>query len=502
MSTPSPAGSTPQLRQFLGTLRQYWWMCLLPVAAGLVAAVAYASVRPAQWKASQALLVRDEVGGTLNRQGRFDSNEAMKTAQETIAEICRNQAVAAAALTEVGPTPDRQPENWPTAQDIAVLEQQVSLTAPKGQEFGRSEVIYLSVAAGSPERARALATAVCDQLEARLKELRDRKAHSVVTELEKTAALAEKGLAAATSQLERLEAEVGSDLGELRILNDSGAGDSNLRAMHTQVRNELRQARIAGQAIEEQLRVLVEAQQAPDTLLAAPRGLLESQPALRRLKDGLVDAQLRTAQLRGKMTPDHPEVRAAREAEDAIGRQLRDEAGEAVAALKADLQVSQAQINSLQTQLNDVETRLNRLAALRASYSNLVAESRQCSESLQRAQKDLAEARASQAAAQSASLITRLDQPVVGNSPLGPGSATLLASGTGGGLVVGLALVFLFAPSTTGGRRWSDYVARGRRATDRTAAGGQERRTGFDRRAGDSKADEPVLTGLERRRTS
>jgi uncharacterized protein involved in exopolysaccharide biosynthesis len=316
--------------------------------------------------------------------------------------------------------------------------------------------------------------------------------------LEKTSALAEKDLGVVTRELERLEGEVGSDLGELRILNDSGAGDSNLRALHTQVSNELRQVLVAHQLVEEQLRVLAAAQQSPDALLAAPKALLESQPALRRLKDGIVDAQLRTAQLKGKMTSDHPEVQAAREAEEAVRQQLRDELAEAVAGSKADLQVSQAQIASLERQVTEVETRLNRLAALRASYSNLVAQSRQCTESLQHAQKELADARASQAAAQSASLITRLDQPVVGNSPLGPSTAMLIAGGAGGGLAIGLSLVFLLSPSPSGGRRWSDYVGRGRRASDQTAAnpaaglpGGEQRRRASDRRTEDRRADDP-----------
>jgi uncharacterized protein involved in exopolysaccharide biosynthesis len=248
-------------------------------------------------------------------------------------------------------------------------------------------------------------------------------------------------------------------------------------------------------------------------LLSAPKALLDSQPALRRLKDGLIDAQLRTAQLMGKMTAGHPEVRAAREAEEAVNRQLREELAGAVGALRADLQLNQAQVKSLETQVGDVENRLNRLAALRASYGNLVAESRQCSESLQRAQTDLADARASQAAAQSASLITRLDQPVVGNSPMGPSTPMLLAGGGGGGLMIGLALVFLFAPTQAGGRRWSDYVSRGRRATDRAPADAtvrfpdrEDRRRAGDRRAGDSppaeQPAEPREYPLVRRLTS
>ena len=63
------------------------------------------------------------------------------------------------------------------------------------------------------------------------------------------------------------------------------------------------------------LTLLKDAEADPTRLMAAPNSLLDSQPALRRLKDGLVDAQLRTATLQGRMSAEHPEVVAAREAE-------------------------------------------------------------------------------------------------------------------------------------------------------------------------------------------
>ena len=46
--------------------------------------------------------------------------------------------------------------------------------------------------------------------------------------------------------------------------------------------------------------LLKQAEADPTALVAAPCRLLDSQPALRRLKDGLVDSQLRTANLQGR----------------------------------------------------------------------------------------------------------------------------------------------------------------------------------------------------------
>ena len=57
------------------------------------------------------------------------------------------------------------------------------MTAPAGAEFGQSDVIYLSIRAGSAEDAVRLNDAICDQLEQRLQLLQYRRAQSVIQEL-------------------------------------------------------------------------------------------------------------------------------------------------------------------------------------------------------------------------------------------------------------------------------------------------------------------------------
>lgn len=515
MSGPGP--SPLSIKDASSTLSKHWRLWVVPTVAMTFLAAGYALMRPTAWQASQAILVRDEAVGALSRQGRFDSSDAMKTAQETIAEIAKNQAVVAAALASVeSPAERTTTEAWPTPEEVAGVRSSITVAAPKGAEFGRTEVIYLSATADSRRRAEGLATAVCNQLEVRLQELRNSKAESIMAELQKTVALAQADLDRATNQLAAIETEVGSDLGELRILNDSGSGDSNLRSSLNQIKTDLRQVRTASEADLEQLKLLETARHDPDRLIATPNRLLETQPALRRLKDGLVDAQLRTAQLLGKMSDLHPEVLAAKSNEGIVQQQLHAELEQAVGGLRADLAVRQSQIASLERQAADVENRLSHLASLRARYGNLVAEARQCSESLQKSQKDLADARGSQAAATSASLITRLDTPVTGSSPIGPGNNTIVLFGAAGGLATGLGLVFLFTSTgTLRGRRLSDYLRTGRRAADQRpgrrtsdappnvpatpavsiAAGlaGDRRAPNIDRRAGDPDTTVPYI---------
>jgi len=62
-----------------------------------------------------------------------------------------------------------------------------------------------------------------------------------MAELERTLTVGQQDLEKATARLQALEQRVGTDLGELRILSDGGAGESNLRSSLTQLEAELRQ---------------------------------------------------------------------------------------------------------------------------------------------------------------------------------------------------------------------------------------------------------------------
>jgi uncharacterized protein involved in exopolysaccharide biosynthesis len=480
------------LLDFAKALRSHWRMWATTTAACSLLALGYAIAKPNVWQATQVLHVRNEAAGTADRPGNFTSVDAMATAQSTMLELARNSTALAAALREVGPPSDRRStENWPSDQDVDDLRDSISIKAPGGAEFGRTEVVHVSVKSKSRERAVQLTRAVCDQLEKNLQELRNRRTGGVIDELTKAQQLAQIDLLAATKRLEELEEEIGQDLPEIRILNQSGTGESNLRSQLTQIKNDLRGAKIASEEKVEQLKHLQAARTDISQVVAMPNRLIESQPALKRLKDGLVDAQLRTAELSGTMSKDHPKVIAAKAAEQEVLQDLRGELEVAVKSLETDIAISRKLIQSLDKQRSDVEQRLDRLAGLRARYHNLETEVKQRSEIAQKATKDLADARASHAAATASSVITRINEPQLGTHPLGPGRTMICLAGLMGGLGSGLGLVFLVSPQgQAAGRRWSDSVATfGRRATDMLPGFG---RRNSDQAGGQRAGDPPA----------
>jgi hypothetical protein len=97
--------------------------------------------------------------------------------------------------------------------------------------------------------------------------------------------------------------------------------------------------------------------------------------------------------------------------------------------------------------MKDVRQRLQNLAAMRASYTNQLAEVRERTNSLTRAQQELNSARASLAAGDVTTLVTRVDTPRTGPYPQGPGRSTIAAAAGAGGLLMGIGLLILTLPA-------------------------------------------------------
>jgi polysaccharide biosynthesis transport protein len=357
---------------------------------------------------------------------------------------------------EVGPPDDAIGDvaAWPGDEDVENLREAIKLTPPKGGEFGKTEVFYLKVRDRDRSRAVGLASALCKQFEASFQKLRDAKAASMVGEVRQAMEAAAADLAESSARLAKMERQVGGDLAELRILQDTGSAESVLRRSITEIRNELRQARATQNSHRELLALLQAAQSRPDRIVAMPNALLESQPALRRLKDGLIDAQLRGSELLGRMSAEHPTVIAAKASEAEIGRHVHDELANAARAVEVDLRLVDDRIALLEGQLAAANRRLEKVAGLRAPYAALVAEVKKRTEMWERDQQRLADARSGRATANSGGLISRIDSPDTGTRPAGPSRAVIALVSLVAGLATGFGVVLLtidpkqFAPES------------------------------------------------------
>ncbi len=280
--------------------------------------------------------------------------------------------------------------------------------------------------------------------------------------------MATEDLKKASEQLQIVEREAGADLADLRGLSESNGNGSAARTQLENVKTELRQVETQHATLQSDLALLKETQADPDRILSAPATILSAHPGLRKLREGLADAQLNTSQLRGRFTSTHPMVNVAISAEGEIKQQLRSELAVATGNSEREVAVSQARLDKLKRQQQQLEDRLERLARIRTEHEQLNQEVRSRTKILQDAERQLADTRAARDAALTTSLLTRIDDPVLGERPVGPGRTTILAAMTMAGLCFGLGIVFLLTPldgTTPDSNRWNEQL--GRRLSDR-----------------------------------
>jgi succinoglycan biosynthesis transport protein ExoP len=450
MNCTQPSSLRPADLWFL--LRRYPKRWLIPVVACTALGGTYGLFRAQQWEATQTLLLRNETTSHDDSLGSFRDADELKIKQETLIEVARSRKVLHAALSEVGPREGSTAAVYPRDEQIADLRDALTIAPANGAEMGRSEILHLRVRDRDKRRAVALAAAIARHTQAGLSALRDAKAQSLLRELRKTVDLNVADLRVSQAKLAALESQVGVDLAELRMLDVSATGDSDLRRRLNEIEQELREAQQALRSNEELLTLLQTAQREPQALLATPNRLLESQPALRRLKDGLVDAQIRTAQLLGSMTAGHPTVKDAVAAEEEIRAHLHRELATAIAGALAELRLTADRVDMLRAQRDKTAGQLQQLASLRAEYSALAAEVRHGTQLVEEARRHEAAARASQASAASASVLSLVDVPVTGPYPVGPGRVTILMAGCAGGVLLGMAVLFLTVDCSTAAR--------------------------------------------------
>ncbi len=448
MSSTNSAGLTPtECVRLLAKHRRRW---MIPTLACAVLATAYALVMTRYWEATQALVVRHEVTASGTGQpGDFADLYQMRTFQETILELVKSRQVIGDTLRAVAQAESGAAEE-PTAENIESFRKRLSMLPPDGAEFGKTEVFYLGVKDKNRDRAERLVSELTRQLDVRLRRLRDNQAQSVIAELEKQVEFSAASQQVQTELLVEFEAQVGIDLGELRMLHAATSGQSDLRQQAVQLESESRTSADSVHEAEQLLVVLKLAQQDPEQLVAMPSSLLDSQPTLSRLKDGLIEAQLRAARLGGTRTVDHPQVQAAHEAVEQIRHDLHDELHVAIRGVQIELDLSRSRYIDLKDQVQKINVRLAGLARRRAEYSNRVAALENSRQVLDQARKHLSAAQSEQVAAHSASLVTTLDRPDAGTHPIGISRSSVLLVGTIGGLILGLGWTFLtVTPSPT-----------------------------------------------------
>lgn len=465
--------STNRLSHIISNLLQHWKIWVATLMLGVLAAGIYAFfIKQDSWTARQSLIIRDDLLGSPFKPGRFESLETMKSAQETVLEVARRPQVIRRTLEKLGPQSSFLGKggsaDWPSEKVIEEIQGDISLGAPNGNEFGKTETIVLG--AKSSERGRAIEfiTLLLDEIDVKLSEVRQAKLNSMVEELEQGKIAANATMDEAASRLKIMEANLGPDINTMRSMNEPRSGTSAFDTKLNQIRTEKRLAEAKLASALKQRELMQQAQSNPSIDLVTSSEMLALQPAFASLVKGLGDAQLVEAKLLGDYHPSHPKVQSARETVRASKQNLYYSLGPAIAGIDSQIRVFQDNVNRLDNLLAGLEARLRSLTEQRVSYSTLEQEVNKKREFFNTAQAKLAEMNSLAKSAASTALLTRVDSPQVPTRPDGLGKKAIGMAGAIGGLLLGLGLVMLIAPPFQDPQR--DQAAVSRPAAPSTGA--------------------------------
>ena len=444
------AGLNPA-RQLISALWKYRALWMIPTALCTILAVMVALFAPKTYMARQTLVIRDDMVGTMFKPGRFDSMDSMKSAQETILEISRRPQVIRKALEQLGPPHGTARRTWPSDLTIERTQGKIQISAPNGAEFGRTEAIVLSVKESSKQRAAKFIEVLLDEIETNLREFRALRFKSMGEELAQGTLVAKHAYEKAATELQGFENRFGADLGTLRSLNDSLTGSNALSGPLTEMMAERRAALAEVDLAQKQLDLLLEVQKDPTMLVTASQELLQLQPTLTSLIEGLNKALLRLSKNNGRYSENHPQVQSDRREIEDIKLKMHAELGSSIRSLQSQLSLRNQRYERLNEKIADYESRLGNLGKNRVEYQQLTEDVKKKQEIYGKSESQLAEIQSLGAAAYNVSLLTRVDKPQVAFNPVGPTKRMIVFGGMAAGLLIGLGLVIFFAPIEIGG---------------------------------------------------
>lgn len=417
---------------------------LIPAAIVWSVTAAYVAVRPTEWEAVQAVSVRPQEASSQG-DARWLDGDQRKSLQETLLELFRSRAVLEAALREVD-----HPAGAPAAdgtkevvdpRHIDRLRRVIKVTPPQGADLGSSDILCLHVRDADKTRAVRLAETLCRQADLKWRSLRREKASAAAAEWEQAVRTAESELGRINDRLAAMEKDLGPRLPELRAWAAGPSGDTPLTKRLSELNAELRATEIALADTEGLLRDVQAAVTDSSRLLDAANALIKREPSIEQWKTAWVEAQVRLADVRGRMTDRHPEVVAAAAAEREIHGRLVEELSAFVSILEGERDDLRKKCDVLQSRIGAVNDEIRELAAKRVEYANLTSEREQRLAVLQNARQRKDDARLAADAVTSTQLLIPIEGAETGLDPVGPGRATILAAGFVAGILFGFGVL-------------------------------------------------------------
>lgn len=445
--------SKNRLEYIVHSLIEFRKLWLLTAIAGLGLATFYAFfIQGETWTSRQTMIIRDDLLGQPFKPGSFISEEAMKSAQETVLETARRPEVIRTTLEKLGPETKGlfgfvgNASNWPSDQDVEDFRGAVSFESANGGEFGKSEVIVLATQGSSPQRAIDFISILTEEIDAKLSEIRADRFESMEAELRATRESTLLSRKALQTEVMGMERELGIDITLVRSMNERSVGSPS--AFETKLNEIYQDMRAANKELQEKTshrQFLANAQGGSDELPTSSE-LLASQPILSELVTSLAKAKQDLAEIEGQFNPAYPPYQDSLRKVRSTQNQIRKLIPTIIGGLDNQIEVLEQRIATYQSLLDENAMKIANISQKRVPYATLTSELEKLNEDYSEASTRLTRMKSRKSASASIRLLTRIGEPWVGTRADGLGKRMLSLVGAIAGLVIGLGLVLIVAP--------------------------------------------------------
>lgn len=321
-----------------------------------------------------------------------------------------------------GPAPEDLRIERQRARTVAALDRRLSVHA-----LGRSRVIEIAVRSGEPEKAARLADAVARAYLRDRREARSRSDASIARHLRARVAEARKTLARAERAHRRFRKEAGL-VAPSEVNEDQFA---RLRYTLARARAELDRKRTRVATVEQRL--------ANGGPLSLPAGL--ASPLLKTQREELAAAVRRKSSLSAELGPQHPEVLDAQARIERLRQQAGQAARGAMADLRDELRVAEANVRALDDELSEMRRTAERRATAEARLAKLGRELEAARERHDSLRARLERASFGERARQPGARV--ISSAAVPQAPDGPGAGLIMALALLAGVPCGVTTAVL-----------------------------------------------------------
>ena len=437
------------LRELAATLFIYKCTILALALAFGIAATVFSWIQPMIYQSSVQIWAQDQSPGLRGTsQYATDSAARVKMVLSNVYEVVYSRQVLESTMERCGvlnPASSEDPVAAQSARDelVSKLGKAIRLEAPKGSDFGTTQIFFIRLKDPDPDRAQALLTALLDSFRQRYEQLSAEQAQHLYRDTTTQVEKSREQLAVAVTAFDEFVRQLEGGMGELNSMGGAPGGDSELRRALATINDRLLPAETDLKLQQALLMQFERLEMDRTPLVDVPASLIRDYPALEQSIRELTGARVQLSSVAARVTIENPEYQTALERLRLLESVFLDEVKRAASAVRKEIAAKTEAVDFMRTEKEQYLARVAELTNRFVEFDGLRQEMTQRRAIVVDAEKRRSDAAHALATAAQETLFATIDGPRTSTKPVSPNRRLNVLIGTLLGLVTGVGLAFL-----------------------------------------------------------